>query len=227
MKTVSLVAKILFVIIFPALLLTASIAIAFNSQWLYQYGFDKYNISESTGLEQAELDKAAKGLISYFNSQEEYIDIAVTKDSKTFELFNEREVIHLRDVKALFWLDYWFLLGTSLYALFYMVFSLFLKKDWRKLAWGVGGGSSLTLAIMLLLGLGIALNFNRLFHLFHIISFSNEFWMLDPASDYLIMLFPQGFWFDATLFSALLTIALAVVLGGVAGGFLIAKRHRV
>ena len=80
---------------------------------------------------------------------------------------------------------------------------------------------------MLLLGVGIALNFNRLFHLFHIISFSNEFWMLDPASDYLIMLFPQGFWFDATLFSALLTIALAVVLGGVAGGFLIAKRHRV
>jgi hypothetical protein len=34
------------------------------------------------------------------------------------------------------------------------------------------------------------------------------------------MLFPQGFWYDATLFFALATVVGAVVLGGAAGVYL-------
>ena len=227
MKTINTIAKILFIIILPILLLTASIAWAFNSQQLYQDGFAKYDISQTTGLAQPELDKAVSGLIRYFNSGEEFISITVTKDSSPFELFNDREVIHLKDVKALVWLDYRILLGTLLYAIFYVIFSLRLRKDWRQLARGLVWGSSFTLGLMLLLGLGILFNFKRLFLLFHFISFSNDFWMLDPARDYLIMLFPQGFWFDTAVFCALATLGLAITLGGAAGGFLIARRTHI
>ena len=137
-------ARALLILCLPVLLLTASIALAFNSQWLYQYGFDKYDISQATGLAQSELDKAASDLVRYFNSGEEFISITVNKDNSPLELFNEREVIHLRDVKGLIWLDYWVLLGTLLYALAYAGINLFLNKNWRKLAWGLGGGSGLT-----------------------------------------------------------------------------------
>ena len=110
-------ARWLFILCLPALLLTASIGIAVNSQWLYEYGFDKYNISQVTGLPDSELEKAAGGLIDYFNSGEEFIDITVIKNGQPFTLFNQKEVAHLKDVKGLIQLDYWVLLGAGIYVL--------------------------------------------------------------------------------------------------------------
>ena len=215
----------LFILCLPVLLLTASVSGAVNSLWLYKYGFDKYEVSQTTGLAQSELDKAATGLIDYFNSTDENISITITKNGESFALFNEREVAHLRDVKGLFWLVYWVLLGVVIYALGYVGFSIFLWKDRRRLAWGLVGGSCLTLALMLALGLGTLLNFDRLFWQFHLISFTNELWLLDPTRDYLIMLFPQGFWYDASLFCALTAAVGAIILGGV-GGWYVKRRGK-
>ncbi|MBA7665794.1 hypothetical protein ES703_73868 [subsurface metagenome] len=150
------------------------------------------------------------------------------KDGEPFELFNQREVAHLRDVKGLIRLDYWVLLGTLIYALAYAGVSLFWQRGryWRQLARRIVGGSGITLALMLALGLGTLFGFDQLFLQFHLISFTNELWQLDPARDYLIMLFPQGFWYDAAIFCTLVTVGLAIILGGVAGGYLLVSRRR-
>jgi len=229
LRILGIAAKWLFMLCLPILLLTASIGWAANSLWLYNYGFDKYNVSQTTGLAEVELENAATGLISYFNSNEEYISLTVMKDGEPFELFNQREVIHLKDVKGLIWLDYWVLLGTLIYALVYTGVCLFWRKRryWRWLARGVVGGGGITLALMLALGLGTLLGFDQLFWQFHLISFTNELWQLDPTKDYLIMLFPQGFWYDTTLFCALSTTGLAIILGGVAGGYLLVTKRRI
>ncbi|GAG19775.1 unnamed protein product, partial [marine sediment metagenome] len=147
------------------------------------------------------------------------------------KLFNLQEKIHLRDVKGLIWLDYWVLLGTLIYTLSYVGVSLFWrrKRYWRRLAWGMVGGGGITLALMLALGLGALIGeeeFARFFLQFHLLSFSNELWQLDPARDYLIMLFPGGFWYDAAIFCALVTVGLAIILGGVAGGYLLFTRGK-
>jgi len=228
LKIIGIAAKWVFILCLSLLLLTASIGWAVNSFWLYKSGFDKYYVSLTTGLEESELDEAAYGLIDYFNSDEEYITLTVIKDSEPFELFNEREVVHLKDVKGLIRLDYQVLLGTLIYVLAYAGVSLFWrrKKYWRRLAWGVVGGSSLTLIVMLVLGIGALFNFERLFIQFHLLSFTNELWMLDPATDYLIMLFPAGFWYDAAILCAGITAGLAIVLGGVSGGWLVVNRGR-
>lgn len=228
MKILSTATKWLFILCLPVLLLSASIAWTVNSPWLYRYGFEKYNVSAATNLTQAELKKVASRLISYFNSEEEYISLTVVKNGEPFVLFNQREIAHLKDVKGLIWLDYRILLGTLLYALAYMGGSLFWTKRryWQQLAWGVVGGSGLTLALMLALGLSTLLGFDQLFLQFHLISFSNEFWQLDPARDYLIRLFPQGFWYDATLFCVFGTVGRAIILGGVAGWYLYRNRSK-
>ena len=225
MKIPGTAAKWLFILCLPLLLLTASIGGAVNSHCLYQYGFEKYNVSQTTGLTEVELEKAATGLIGYVNADEEAINLSVIKDGKPLVLFNQREVAHLRDVKGLIRLDYWVLLGTLIYALSYAGVSLW-RKNWRQLAWGMVVGSGLTLFLMLALGLGALLNFDQLFRQFHLLSFTNELWQLDPTKDYLIMLFPRGFWYDATLFCALTVAGLAIVLGGVGGGYLMLSRGR-
>jgi integral membrane protein (TIGR01906 family) len=207
-------AQWLFILCLPILLLTASVSAAANCIWLYKYGFTKFDVGRVTGLAPAELDKAARGLINYFNNGDEYIKITVEKDGKPFTLFNEREVAHLKDVKGLFHLIYKILLGTGVYSLVFVGASLFWWRDKRRLGQGLFFGGILTLLFMLTLGLVIAFDFDDFFLRFHLLSFANDFWMLDPTKDYLIMLFPQGFWYDAALFCAIATAAGAIILGG-------------
>ena len=225
LRALRTVTQWLFILGLPWLLLSASIAGAVNSHWLYHYGFNKYNISQTTGLTDAELDNIAQGLINYFNSDEDYIRLTVEREGKPFPLFNQREIIHLRDVKGLFHRDYWVLLGTLAYALSYIILSLLWRQDRRQLGWGLVGGGGLTLGVMLALGVGILLNFDQLFWQFHLISFANELWQLDPTQDSLIQLFPGGFWYDAALFCVLFTTVGAVVVGGV-GGYLLYRGAR-
>ena len=120
----------------PVLLLTASIGCIANSLWLYEHGFEKYNVSHTTGLTEQELEKAARGLIAYYNSGEEYIDIKVMKDGQSMVLFNQREIVHLKDVKGLIRLDYRILLGTLIYFATYIAVSLLWQRRryWHRLA---------------------------------------------------------------------------------------------
>ena len=214
MKIIRIIAQWLFILSLPVLLLTASVSLAANCPWLYTYGFDKYDVGETTGLEDTELDRVADGLRAYFNSGEESISLSVLKDGESFEVFSEREVGHLKDVKSLFRLVYALLLGTGIYAVVYVGVCLFWWRD-RRLYWGLIDGGGLTLVLMLAIGLAAAINFDWLFLNFHLISFANDLWMLDPSTDYLIMLFPRGFWFDAAFFCAAGTAFLALILGGV------------
>lgn len=219
MKHLPAVAKWLFVLCLPLLLISAGLAGAFNSLWLYKFGFDKYDISQKTGIAEVELEKAARGLIDYFNSGEEDISVSVIKDGQPFTLFNEREVAHLRDVKELVRLDYRVLLASLLYALVFTGLSLFRWRNWRQLARGAMWGGSLTLALMAVLRVVTLFNFDQFFRQFHLLSFTNDLWLLDPSKDYLLMLFPGGFWYDATQFIALGVGTAAVLVTGLAWAF--------
>jgi integral membrane protein (TIGR01906 family) len=229
MKILGIIAKWVFMLCLPFLLFTASLAWVINSLWLYNYGFDKYGDTAVTGLSDSELEKAYAGLVSYFNSDEEYISVTVLKDGESFELFNYRETVHLRDAKKLIWLDYWVGLGTLLYMLAYAGVCLFWRRPeyWRHLGRGVVGGSALTLGLMLVLGVVSLIDFNWLFWQFHVISFTaNDFWLLDPAKDYLKMLFPDGYFYDVVLFCALGVAGVAVILGGGSGLWLRLSRKK-
>ena len=223
MRVFTLTARWGFMLCLPVLLLTASIAWAVNSQWLYTSGFERYNVSQATGLARSELERVATGLRNYFNSGEEYVNVYVNRNGQTFELFDEEEKIHFRDVKGLFWLDYWVLLGTGIYSLAYAGVSLWWRRRryWRQLAWGMVWGSSLTLSLMLVLGLATWLGFDQLFLQFHLISFTNEFW---STEGYMRLLFPRDFWYNVTILCGSISAVLAVILGGVAGGYLIFVR---
>lgn len=222
MKNFGTVARVVFILALPAVLISAVIAFEFNSLWLYKDGFEKYNVSQTTGLAEAELEKAAVGLISYFNSGEEYISVTVVKDGQPFELFNQREVVHLKDVKQLVRLDYRLLLGTAIYVGVYAGVSLWRRRKNRcKLARAVIIGGSIALGMIVVMGVGSTIQgFDQLFTQLHFLAFTNEFWMLDPSRDYLIMLFPEDFWFDASMFFGQIVAGVAGIILGVAGGYL-------
>jgi len=201
-----------FTLALPAAILSVVIAIAVNSAPLYHYGFVKYNTAATTGLEMAEMDRAADELIDYWNSDEELISVTVTKNGQDINLFKQRETLHLLDVKELIRLDYRVLsVSVSLILLISLIYGL--RRHWRALAGDLLWGSGLSLALAAVVGVASVVDFNALFVRFHLLSFSNDLWLLDPKTDYLIMLFPQGFWQDAFILIAAVILALPLLLG--------------
>ncbi len=226
-KIAGQVVRWLFILCLPLLLLTAALRIPASSAWLYYSLFNKYQVGTTTGLDAPALKAAARGLVGYFNSGDEYIDLTVTRNGQPFVLFNEREIVHLKDVKKLFQLDLHVLWATGAFAIAYAAFAVLGGRRRRAMLARAGlYGAGLTLGLMLAMGVGMLFDFDALLWRFHLVSFANDFWLLDPARDYLIMLITHGFMYDAAFVVAGATGAAALVVGAAGGGYLLHLRKQ-
>ncbi|OGO58577.1 MAG: hypothetical protein A2025_02940 [Chloroflexi bacterium RBG_19FT_COMBO_47_15] len=221
MKIIQNIIYYLFVCCLPALLITSTICCEVNELSLYEYGFDKYEISQDTGIDKIQLRSVAQHLIDYFNLRADTVQITVVKGDEEFNLFNERELIHLSDVRSLIQLDYWVQRGVFLLIVVCALALFFgFRVGWQILVRGLFWGSFITMGLMVALAIWAFFGFERLFILFHLVSFTNEYWILDPARDYLIRLFPGGFFYDAALFGFGAIMLEALLIGGIAFGIL-------
>ncbi len=216
------IATVLFVAAVPLFLITTNVRWAANELRLYSYGFDKYNITAVTGIQKDELMRAARQIRSYFYNDEEFLDVRVRLGGEERSIYKQREVLHMKDVKGLVQGVYRVQEGSGAYLLAYIVVGLLL---WRRVFGGhlarrVFWGSLLVFGLVLLVGLFSVGGFSGLFRAFHLVSFSNSLWQLDPYNDFLLMMFPQGFFFDATMFIAIATVFEALVVGGVSWAYL-------
>lgn len=203
-----------FIAAVPLLLITINVRWVVNSPVLYSYGFDKYDIPYWTGIERDELLSAGRQIRDYFNNDAELLDLRVELAGVTRSLYNAREVAHMKDVKGLVQGVY---LVQELAAAYILVFVAAAFWSTRRrflpsLGRHVATGSAATIGLILVVGLGSLVGFDRLFLAFHVVSFSNDLWQLDPSRDYLIAMFPEGFFFDATMWVALSTVAEALLL---------------
>ena len=207
-------AVVLFIVLVPVFLITTSVRWVINFPGLYSYGFDKYNIPDYTGIQRDDLLDAGAQLRDYFNNHEELLIIRTFVLGVLVEsLYNQREITHMRDVKDLVRNVYRVQEITGLYFLIFAAVGFYRSRRGftENMLRVVSRGGVVTLSLVVVVGLLSLVAFNQLFLLFHLVSFSNDFWQLDPRRDYLIAMFPQGFFFDATMLIAFSTIALALL----------------
>ena len=216
MNAIRLIARWVFIMFIPVLLLSGTIAWAFNSLWIYKAGFTKYDVSQALGVSPAQLDKSASQLIAYFNNpHQEFLDINVTYDNgQTAPLYDQSDILHMKDVKGVLWLNYSLFLTAAVYSIFYILASFIWNKRHgrRDLALGMAWGGGATLALLVFLGFFAVTSFDWFFTTFHEIFFPQGNWQFPPG-DHMITLFPDGFWSDVTLLVGLVTLGLAVVVG--------------
>ncbi len=219
---------LLFVVCVPLFLVTGSVAWAFNDPGLYRRGFDKYNISGAAGIDESDLRDVGAALRAYFNSRGDPLQVRTRVYGEERQLFNDREVHHMRDVKRLVWGVYAIAVISGMYLAAGTARSLASKRPniaetlARRLIWGGG----VTVAGIALFGLFALTGFEAVFLLFHRISFANDLWQLDPRTDYLLVLFPLGFWFDATVSVALRATAGGLILIAAGSAWLLWRRSR-
>ncbi len=221
MKIIQTIAYYLFICCLPLLIITSDIHWGVTEIKLYEYGVDKYQVSQVTGIEKPDLMKVHQHLIDYYNSKVDSAQVMVVREGEEIAIFNERELVHLKDVKALIQFDY-LIQMLALVFIIICIAVLLLRSGygWRKLIKAVFWGSVATVGIMVILTLGAVFGFDQLFLLFHLVSFSNEYWILDPAKDFLIMLFPTPFFYDVAIFGFSAVIVQSLILGGISFGIL-------
>jgi integral membrane protein (TIGR01906 family) len=209
-RALSALSIILFVVCIPILLITTNLRLAANETRLYEYGFDKYDVSAATGLDAAELRDFANRMITYFNSDNELFET---------ELYNERELSHLKDVKGLIRLSFYLQLASGIYIVLYIAGSFVLRRRafWRDLARRLVWGGGTTVAFLAVFGFWAVTDFDSLFLLFHLVGFRNDLWQLYPG-DTMLLMFPQGFFNDASMFVAGATMVEAIIIAGAAWG---------
>jgi len=107
------------------------------------------------------------------------------------EFFNEKELRHMDDVKGLFGLVKVIniILLFTFILLLYLIFKKHPLTDLHKIFFWVG----VLISASVLALFSLTPFFDDIFLMFHKVSFSNNDWLLNPATDNLIVMFPQTF----------------------------------
>lgn len=206
----------LFIAAIPLFLITSNVRWAFNTTGIYELGFTRHNVTATTGLSDDQLSRAAVQIRDYFNSDEDDLHVLVNFGSGPQELFNDMETRHMWDVKNLISNTYRVQEGLFLFLFLFISLGFLLRGSefagiMRRL---LTYGSTVTVALVLAVGLVSLVAFDPLFTLFHEVSFANDFWLLDPRTSFLVRMFPFNFWLETTIILAVASVAEAGAIVG-------------
>lgn len=203
-----LVLGVVFTVLLPIFLIAVNVVYVTDSDWLYTYNWWRNGVSERTGLPVSELDSAADQFKDYFANDTERLDVRVNTSRGVVSLLDEREILHMIDVKDLMryvaavsvWSGVVLMLCIALGLAirrreFFASMSCWLR--WCALMWGFIIAAVVVVTVI---------DFTWIFTQFHLLSFANDLWQLDPFQHYLLLLFPERFFLEATLFITLLTV---------------------
>ena len=98
-------------------LVAGSVAWAVNDPGLYRNGFQRYNTATRSGITDPDLIAIGAELRRYFNTGTEPLAVRAPIYGIEQDVFNEREIAHMYDVKRLVRGTYWVAIGSGLWVL--------------------------------------------------------------------------------------------------------------
>lgn len=204
-------------------LITSVEAVVYWNDGYFEKEYRKYHVLEKVSMEMDDLLSVTDEMMAYLKDEREDLVVDTIVDGKEREFFNEKEKRHMADVQGLFlgavglrrWAAVLMVLGAA---------ALLVKKQGlvllRRLQWGIG----LFIGGMAGLSALASTDFTKYFTYFHLLFFDNMDWYLDPETDLLINIVPEGFFRDTAYRIAALFLVVSFILWLGAG--LLRKRAR-
>ena len=188
----------MFLLVGVLLLTSFQVAIYGDSQYrFYEREYKKYDVADSLDMKMNDIMDVTDQMMAYLIGKKAELSVITDVDGETQDFFNEQDRFHMGEVKDLF------LGGLKIRNILFAVIVLMLilllvwKADLKNMlprayfiALGISG------AITIVLGGLFASDFDKYFRIFHEIFFDNDQWMFDPATDYMIRMLPEGFFYD-------------------------------
>ncbi|NLY44646.1 MAG: TIGR01906 family membrane protein [Tissierella sp.] len=165
-------------------LLVLSIETSSYNKTYYINSYEKYNIVQRTGESLEHLSTITDDIILYLKGD--------GGDELLSPYFNEREVLHMRDVQNLFNLARVIKYSGLIIAMMILAYFLY-KKEFLFIGKTLLYGPIMTYILLVVLGLLASTDFNKYFTYFHLIFFTNDLWLLNPKTDLMIQMLPEPF----------------------------------
>ncbi len=177
-----------------ALALTAVQLVAFDRD-RYSSAYEQYDRAEAIGISESDLMAVTDRLLDYLKGQSASLDMEATIQGEMQPVFGERELLHMADVHHLFMIGFAIRRWAVIIAACGIVLLLATQKKraFYMLAWGYLAALGCFVLFAVVVGVAMAVDFNRAFTIFHQLLFTNDLWLLDPRTDVLIQMFPEAF----------------------------------
>ncbi len=190
------------------LLVTSNVRFAANSLPLYEYLFERNHVVERTGITEEGLRQVGADFQPYFSTDAEPLTVSAVVNGERRDLFGPDEVAHMGDVKQLFLKVYQVQAIAGLFLAFVAAAVIVLQRGRVLLTFATWArrGAVVTGVSILVIGLASLVAFDALFDAFHAVGFPQGNFIFDPRTDYLVRVFPQGFWRDITMVIGILTL---------------------
>lgn len=157
--------------------------------------YRELNTAENLDMSHEDLMNATQTLLDYLRGSRDNIDVEVTVAGVSQPAFNARESAHMVDVRSLYQ-NAMIVRWGMLVLLLFLTAALFYQKRRQFHAYlsrGILSVSCLFFLFLALIGIWISADFTGFWTSFHKIFFRNDLWLLNPATDLMINLFPEPF----------------------------------
>ena len=228
-QTQKISAVIMMFLLIGVLLLTSfQVAIYGDSQYrFYEREYKKYQVADSLNMTMDNIMDVTDQMMAYLIGKKAELSVITDVDGETQDFFNEQDRFHMGEVKDLF-LGGLKIRNIMLVAVLLILILLAARKaDLIKLlprAYFVTLG--ITGVITIVLGVLFASDFDKYFRIFHEIFFDNDQWMFDPATDYMIRMLPEGFFYDFVFRIGGFFVGSLAVLGVVSAVCIFMEKHK-
>ena len=228
-QTQKISAVIMMFLLIGVLLLTSfQVAIYGDSQYrFYEREYKKYQVADSLNMTMDNIMDVTDQMMAYLIGKKAELSVITDVDGETQDFFNEQDRFHMGEVKDLF-LGGLKIRNIMLVAVLLILILLAARKaDLIKLlprAYFVTLG--ITGVITIVLGVLFASDFDKYFRIFHEIFFDNDQWMFDPATDYMIRMLPEGFFYDFVFRIGGFFVGSLAVLGVVSAVCIFIEKHK-
>lgn len=205
-----------------ALLVLCVWGVAFD-RGFYREEYHKLQTADYVGTDEDTLFLATDTLLDYLEDERGDLDVPLGEG----QFFNERETAHMTDVKALYQnavVCAWVLAVFGGAALA-VCFAAGKKRVLPSFLCGSFWGGIAMLVFFACVGVYAAADFNTFWTNFHLMFFSNDLWMLNPATDRMIRMFEQQFFFD--MVARILVVYLCIFAGLLIANRVVVRRRRV
>ena len=209
-------------------LITSIEAAAYSDFSFYEKEYNKYAVTRFVDISMPDLMNVTVDMMHYLNGNKDTLtDVEATiKDVPGTPFFNEREVAHMKDVRGLFIGAVHIRNLLIVVSIICIISAKLLKGSTSRFISNVLlYGTLISLAVAGMLIFIISGEFEKYFILFYNILFNNDLWMLNPATDNLINIVPEGFFVDMTKRIVIIFSSYIIFLVGC--GIVIKKSFRI
>lgn len=169
-------------------------------------------ILDSAGISEADLVRLDAALADCLKGDADALNVSAEVFGRAQPAFNQKELIHMEDCRRLFVLLRAVTGWTAALGAAFIPCGIYLLRDRKKIrlaAWL----SPLAIAVPLgLLAVWALVDFNAAFNFFHKILFTNDLWLLNPATDLLIRICPASMFMSMGARIGLLGLAWALAV---------------